>query len=609
MTAAPPMELFGHLDPVVETRPDGVLVVRVAQPLPPYPTSWIDRLEHWAKIDPNRAFMAERGLDGAWRTLTYADAVDKAYRIGSALLALGCSVETPPLILSGNNFEHVLISLAGMMVGAPSCPISTAYSLVSQDLGKLKYAIDLMTPKLAFASEGRAYKRALELCRSRGLTIASGDADAADLGAISFATLASTPISDAARAARASIEPDGIAKFLLTSGSTGQPKAVVNTHRMLTSTHAMLSEALPFFKVEPPVLVDWVPWAHTFGSNSSIGLTIHNGGTLYIDQGKPTPNAIGQTIANLREIAPTIYFNVPKGFEELLPFLRADSKLRQTFFSRCKMLFYAGAGMSRHVFDEFREISTAELGHPIPITTSLGSTETGPGALINVRPGDRPGIVGVPHRGVELKLVPNAGKWEARFRGPLITPGYWRRPDLTEAAFDEEGFYKIGDALRLAEPENFASGFEFDGRVTEDFKLATGTWVSVGPLRLACLAQFAPLAQDIVVAGHNQDDVGLLVFPAVSEIEKLAPGLPLHDALRDDRVKAAFRDLLRAQAKNSTGSSNRITRLALLSQPPSIDLGEVTDKGSLNQRALLANRSADVEALYADEAAAHVVRL
>ena len=609
MNAAPNMDIFGQLDPVVESRADGVYVVRAAQPLPDYPTSWIDRLEHWASVDPTRVFMAERGPDGAWRHLTYADAYDKAFRIGSALLARGCSVDTPPLILSGNNFEHVLMSLAGMMVGAPTCPISTAYSLVSQDLGKLKYAIDLMTPKLAFASEGRAYARALELCKARGLEIATGDADAEALGATSFSALAATPISAEARAARAAIRPDHIAKFLLTSGSTGNPKAVVNTHRMLTSTHAMLTEALPFFKDEPPVLVDWVPWAHTFGSNSSIGLTIHNGGALYIDQGKPTPNAIGQTVANLREIASTIYFNVPKGFEELLPFLRADADLRRTFFSRCKMLFYAGAGMSKHVFDGYRELSTAELGHPIPITTSLGSTETGPGALINVKPGDRPGVVGVPHRGVELKLVPNGGKWEARFRGPNITPGYWRREDLTKDAFDEEGFYKIGDALRLAEPENFASGFEFDGRVTEDFKLGTGTWVSVGPLRLACLAKFAPLAQDIVVAGHNQEEVGLLVFPAAAELEKIAPGLPLVEATRDERVKAAFQALLIAQAKTATGSSNRITRLALLAEPPSIDLGEVTDKGSLNQRALLANRSADVEALYASAPAAHVVRL
>jgi feruloyl-CoA synthase len=612
--AKPPKQLFGPLDPIVETRPDGVVVVRTAQPLPPYPDSWIDRLEHWAEIAPDRVFLAERGADGAWRELTYGAAHEQALRIGSALLARGLSPEAPFLILSGNNFEHALLSLAGMMVGAPSCPISTAYSLISQDLGKLKYALDLMTPGLVFASDARAYGRALALVRERGIEIAAGDATADELGATPFSVLMETPTSAEAQAARAAITPDGIAKFLLTSGSTGHPKAVVNTHRMLSSNQVMYAEALPFVEDEPPVVVDWAPWAHTFGSNSTVGLIIHNGGSLYIDEGKPTPKGIDATVANLREIAPTIYFNVPKGFEALLPHLQADAELRRRFFSRLNMLFYAGAGLSRPTWDGYRELAIAELGHPIPFTTSLGSTETAPSAVINVRPdADRPGIVGVPHRGVELKLVPNAGKWEARLRGPNIMPGYWRRPDLTAAAFDDEGFYKIGDALRLAEPGNFASGFEFDGRVSEDFKLATGTWVSVGTLRLDFIGKFDPWVRDVVVAGHDRDEVGMLVFPDEAEARRLAPHLPpdmaFADLLVDPSVKQAFRERLSALAARSTGSSTRVVRLALLAEPPSIDLGEVTDKGSLNQRALLANRYADVEALYASAPAPHVVRL
>jgi feruloyl-CoA synthase len=401
---SPPKQLFGPLDPIVETRPDGVIVVRTAQPLPQYPDSWIDRLEYWATVAPHRIFLAERVADGAWRELTYRDAYEKALRIGSALLARGLSAETPFLILSGNNIEHALLSLAGMMVGAPSCPISTAYSLISQDLGKLKYALDLMTPRLVFASDARAYARALELARSRGIEIAAADATAAEFAATPYSALAETPISAQARAARAAITPDGIAKFLLTSGSTGHPKAVINTHRMLSSNQVMYAEALPFVKEEPPEIVDWAPWAHTFGSNSSLGLILHNGGSFYIDEGKPTPQGIGATVANLREIAPTIYFNVPKGFEALLPHLQADVELRRRFFSRLNMLFYAGAGLSRPTWDGYRELAIAELGHPIPFTTSLGSTETAPSALINVRPdADRPGIVGVPHRGVELK--------------------------------------------------------------------------------------------------------------------------------------------------------------------------------------------------------------
>ena len=500
------------------------------------------------------------------------------------------------------------------MVGAPACPISTAYSLDLAGPRKLKYALDLMTPRLVFASDARAYRRALTLVRERGIEIAADDATAGELGATAFSALMETPISAEARAARAAITPDGIAKFLLTSGSTGHPKAVVNTHRMLSSNQVMYAEALPFAKEEPPVVVDWAPWAHTFGSNSTVGLIIHNGGSLYIDEGKPTPQGIRATVANLREIAPTIYFNVPKGFEALLPYLQADAELRQRFFSRLNMLFYAGAGLSRPTWDGYRELAIAELGRPIPFTTSLGSTETAPSAIINVRPdADRPGIVGVPHRGVELKLVPNAGKWEARLRGPNIMPGYWRRPDLTAAAFDEEGFYKIGDALRLAEPDNFASGFEFDGRVSEDFKLATGTWVSVGPLRLDFIGKFDPWVRDVAVAGHDRDDIGMLVFPNEAEARRLAPHLPperpFADILVDPAVKQAFRDRLSALAARSTGSSTRVARLALLAEPPSIDLGEVTDKGSLNQRALLANRYADVEALYAIEPKPHVVRL
>jgi feruloyl-CoA synthase len=601
----PPKQLFGPLDPIVETRPDGVVVVRTAQPLPPYPVSWIDRLEHWATVAPDRVFLAERAEDGAWRELTYGVAYETALRIGSSLLERDLSPEAPLLILSGNNFEHALLSLAGMMVGAPSCPISTAYSLISQDLGKLKYALELMTPRLVFASDAHAYARALELARTHGIEVAAGDASAA---------LAATPITSQARAARAAITPDGIGKFLLTSGSTGQPKAVINTHRMLSCNQVMYAEALSFVKDEPPVIVDWAPWAHTFGSNSSFGLILHNGGSFYIDEGKPTPKGIAATVANLREIAPTIYFNVPKGFEALLPYLQTDAALRRQFFSRLNMLFYAGAGLSRPIWDGYRELAIAELGHPVPFTTSLGSTETAPSALINVREDvDRPGIVGVPHRGVELKLVPNAGKWEARLRGPNIMPGYWRRPDLTAAAFDEEGFYMIGDAVRLAEPGNFASGFEFDGRIGEDFKLATGTWVSVGPLRLKFIAEFDPWIRDVAIAGRDRDDIGMLAFPDEAEMRRLAPHLPpetpFAEVLVDLEVKRAIGQRLGALAAGSTGSSTRVARLALMAEPPSIDLGEVTDKGSLNQRALLANRHSDVEALYASELKPHVVRL
>jgi feruloyl-CoA synthase len=617
MLAANPMtmssRLFGALDPVVETRPDGVIVVRSAKPLPRYSASLVDRLEHWARVAPDRVFLAERAADGRWRTLTFGAAYEKILHIGAALLARGLSEERPVLILSGNSIDHALLSLAGMAVGAPTCPMSTAYSLISKDLGKLAYALDLLTPGLVFAADGRAYGRALGKAKERGIEIVVGDASAEALGAAPFSSLVERPISSAALSARAEVGPDSIAKFLLTSGSTGFPKAVTNTQRMLCSNQAMLAEALAFLKDEPPVLVDWLPWAHTFGSNHNFGIALYNGGALYIDEGKPVPSGIGATVANLREIAPTIYFNVPKGFEALLPHLQGDEALRRHFFSRLKLTFYAGAGISKPVWDAYRDLAIATVGHPVAMTTSLGSTETSPGALINVREADRPGIVGVPHRGVELKLVPNAGKLEARLRGPNIMPGYWRRSDLSQSAFDAEGFYLIGDALRLAEPNNFAAGFEFDGRIAEDFKLATGTWVSVGPLRVAFVGEFDPLVKDAVVAGHDRDDVGMLVFPDEDATRRLAPHLPADapfaDVLADGRVKDAFQERLAALARAATGSSTRVTRIALLADPPSIDLGEATDKGSLNQRAVLSNRSADVEALYAPEAKPHIVRL
>ncbi len=611
--AIAPMRLFGRLDPVVESRPDGVIVVRSAKPLPHYSASLVDRLEHWAKVTPHRVFLAERDQTGGWRELTYGAAFEQMLHIGAALLARDLSPDEPVLILSGNGIDHALLSLAGMAVGVPTCPMSTAYSTISQDLGKLAYAIDLLTPRLVFASDGVTFGRALKLARSRGIEIVVSDDTAAELGATRFSSLLDRPISSAVVSARSEVGPDTIAKFLLTSGSTGYPKAVTNTQRMLCANQAMLAEALAFLKDETQVLVDWLPWDHTFCSNHNFGIALYNGGTLYIDEGKPIPAGIGATIANLREIAPTIYFNVPKGFEALLPHLRADADLRRQFFSRLKLMFYAGAGLSKPIWDAYRELAIETVGRPIAFTTSLGSTETAPGALIGVRDADRPGIVGVPHRGVELKLVPNAGKLEARLRGPNITPGYWRRPDLTQGVFDAEGFYLMGDALRLAEPNNFAAGFEFDGRVAEDFKLATGTWVSVGPLRTEFVGRFDPLVKDAAVTGHDRDHVGMLVFPDEVETRKLAPHLPpetpFDEVLCDQMVKDVFQERLAELAREATGSSTRVTRLALLSTPPSIDLGEATDKGSLNQRAVLANRAADVEALYAPDAAPHVVRI
>ncbi len=427
-----------------------------------------------------------------------------------------------------------------------------------------------------------------------------------------FAELLDARPTPAVEAAHAKVGPATVAKILFTSGSTGQPKGVINTQQMLCANQAMIRGGLAFLgDGEPPVLVDWLPWNHTYGSNHNFGLVLDRGGSLYIDEGKPMPGAIEATARNLRDIAPTIYFNVPKGFEMLLPHLSEDRALRETFFSRLKLMFYAGAGLSQHVHDAFQELAVKTVGERIMFLTSLGSTETAPAALACSWESEQIGNIGLPLPGLELKLVPNEGKLETRMRGPNITPGYWRAPALTAAAFDEEGFYKIGDALKFADAAEPAKGLLFDGRIAEDFKLATGTWVSVGPLRMAFITQCAPLVRDVVLAGPDRDELAALIIPDVEACRKLAPDLPPDAAaaavLAHPQVRKAFERCLDALSDPSRGTSARIGRAILLAEPPSLDVGEVTDKGSINQRAVLAHRAALVEELYADPPSANVI--
>jgi len=411
--------------------------------------------------------------------------------------------------------------------------------------------------------------------------------------------------------AHAKVNLDTVAKILFTSGSTGHPKGVINTQRMLCSNQAMSCAGYLFVADEPPVIVDWLPWNHTFGGNHNFGLVLYNGGSLYIDDGKPLPGAIAATARNLRDIAPTIYFNVPKGYEMLLPYFRDDRTLREQFFSRVKVLFYAGAGLSQHVADEFQRLAVETTGERIIFLSSLGSTETAPSALARFWESEHAGNIGLPLPGVDLKLVPREGKLEARLKGANITPGYWRSPALTADAFDEEGFYKLGDALSFEDPADPARGLLFDGRLAEDFKLATGTWVSVGPLRADLIAQFAPLIRDVVLAGADRDEVTALMFPDLEACRSLAPDLAPDAAaaalLADPRVRREFARRLDALAGNSTGASSHIARAVLLADLPSLDIGEITDKGSINQRAVLANRAGVVEALYAKVPPPHVI--
>lgn len=511
---------LGPSDVTLERKPDGTLYLRSPHPLERYPDKLTQRLEHWANAAPDRVFLAQRARDGSWRKVTYADALSQVRSIAQALLERKLSPERPIAILSGNDIEHALLGLAAMMVGVPYAPISVPYSLMSGDFGKLKSIIEVLTPGLVFAADGKLFGRAIDHAVPLGIEIVTTANPLGSRPTSSFAELLMTEPTAAVGAAHAKVGPDTVAKILFTSGSTGYPKGVTNTQRMLCSNQAMARAGLCFVGDEPPVVVDWLPWNHTFGSNHNFNMVLDNGGSLYIDEGKPLPGAIAATARNLKEIAPTIYFNVPKGFEALLPHLREDAELRKNFFSRLKVLFYAGAGLQQFVWDELQEMSVATCGERVIFISSIGSTETSPLAVACNWDYPRPGNIGVPAPGVELKLVPNEGKLECRLKGPNITPGYWRRPDLTKDAFDDEGYYKIGDALKFVDPNDPSQGLLFDGRLAEDFKLLSGTWVSAGALRAQFVDHCAPLVRDAVIAGADRDDLTVLVFPDVEACRK-----------------------------------------------------------------------------------------
>jgi feruloyl-CoA synthase len=584
-------------DAVFERREDGALLIRLKESLGDYPDRLTDRLEHWAAAAPDRIFIARRAGGGAWGAMTYAETLARVESLGAALLARGLSVERPVLILSGNDIEHALLGLACLHVGIPYAPISTAYSLLSRDHARLRSIVDLLTPGLVFAADGERYAAAIRAAMPGDAELVVTEHPPAGRQATYFSTLAATVPDATVAEAAARVGPDSVGKFLFTSGSTGLPKGVINTQRMLCSNQQMLRRAYPVLAEEPPVIVDWLPWNHTFGGNHNVGLVLYNGGTLYIDDGRPIPSGIGETVRNLREIAPTIYFNVPKGFEELVPYLRRDEALRRHFFSRLRMLFYAGAALSAHVWDVIDELAVATTGERIQWMTGLGSTETAPFAT-SCRPhACGPGMIGLPVPGVAVKLAPVGDKMEVRVKGPNVTPGYWRNPGQTAALFDEENWLRMGDAAIFADPADPQKGLRFDGRISEDFKLVTGSWVSVGPLRALLLRRLAPWVREVVIAGADRHYVAVLAIPA-------EPHMP-----QDEAAQAALREALRILAAEAGGSSRRVERLAFLTVPLSIDTGELTDKGSVNQRAVLRHHTALVEALYLDPPPAYVIDL
>jgi feruloyl-CoA synthase len=597
-----PLPVGGSLAASFERRADGATLVTSTEPLGEFPPRLTDRLLHWARVSPEHTLAAKRVHGGDWRRVSYAEAVDSARRIAQALLDLGLSPERPLAILSDNDLEHLLLGLGAMLAGVPFAPISPAYSTVSQDYGKLRHILGVLTPGLVFASTASGYGRAIAATVPSDTPVVLTHGEIEGRRAMRFDDLLAGPATAAVDAAHAKVGPDTIAKFLFTSGSTKLPKGVINTQRMLCANQQQILQCFPGLGQVRPVLVDWLPWNHTFGGNHNVGITVYNGGTLYIDDGKPTPALIHETLRNLREISPTVYFNVPKGFEEIANAMEDDAKLRDSLFARVSMFFFAGAGLSQPVWDKLDRIAEATCGERIRMLTGLGMTETAPFALCANAGEVKSGHLGLPAPGITLKLVPSGDKTEVRYRGPNVTPGFWRAPEQTAESFDEEGFYCSGDAVKPIDPANPGRGFLFDGRTAEDFKLSTGTFVSVGPLRARVIAAGDPCVQDVVVAGLNRDELGLLIFPRLDACRAFA-GLPATgpalDVLAAPVVRSFFQRLVDGQWAAGTGSATRVARALVLVDPPSIDRGEVTDKGSINQRAVLTHRAELVEHLYA----------
>ena len=591
----------------------GTHYLQAQDALQPFAHRMTDRLEHWAQTKPDQSFMARRvkqadGSLGDWQHITYGQTWQTARSIAQGLIHRGLSVERPVVILSENSLEHALLALGCMLAGVPFVPTSPPYSLISVDYDKLKHVLRTVTPGMVFASDAR-YAKAIAATLETDMEVVMVEGAVDGHKVTPFESLCATVASPAVDAAIAATGPDTIVKFLFTSGSTKMPKAVINTQRLWCANQQQMAQSMPVLAEKELVLVDWLPWNHTFGGNHNVGMVLYHGGTLYIDDGKPTPALIGETLRNLREIAPTVYFNVPTGFEAIANAMQTDDLLRKTLLSRVQMFFYAGAALAQPIWDSLYQSQEREVGERIVMGTGLGMTESGPFGIFVTNPFVQAGDLGVPAPGLELKLVDTQGKTEVRYRGPNITPGYWRNAEETAGAFDEEGFFKTGDAVKWIDETDVHLGLKFDGRIAEDFKLATGTFVSVGPMRSKIIAAGAPYIQDVVITGLNMKEVGAMVFPtpAVRALSGMASDAPLSDVLASAPVLAKFQAIVNELAKSGTGSANRIARLCLLSEPPTIDKGEITDKGSINQRSVLTHRADTVTALHAD-ALQHIVK-
>lgn len=580
---------------------DGSILLRSRAALPAYDPSLAALFRRAVEKAPSQLYLAERAGDG-WRKVTYEDARKMVDAIASALLERGLSAARPVVILSGNGIDHGLLTLACEHAGIPVAPISVAYSLQSADLAKIRYITELLNPGLVYAADTGPFAKALGIAGANAEIVASKNS--ANLENVTlFDQLAQTKPSAMLEKAIGAITKDTIAKFLFTSGSTNLPKAVVSTHGMLTANQEMIVSCWPYLQESPLVLCDWLPWNHTFGGSFCFNLAQRLAGTMYIDSGKPAPGLAEITVKNITEVSPTTYFNVPAGYSAILPHLEKDEQLAKKFFSRLQMIFYAGASLPKDLWERLENLAIKATGARVPMTTAWGTTETSPLSLMQHFYADGPGVIGVPCLGVETKLVPSGNKHEIRVRGPNVTRhGYWKRDDQTKANFDEDGFYKSGDAVRFADPNDPNKGLIFDGRLAEDFKLTSGTWVQVGTLRVALIAACSPVVQDMVICGEGRDHIGVLCWLNAAGAAKVAgvePSSPLAELSRHPKVLEHVGQALKKWNAGQSGLSTKVARAILLPDAPSIDANEITDKGYINQRAALERRAAEIERLFA----------
>jgi feruloyl-CoA synthase len=578
---------------------NGSILLELEQPLSDFPEKITERLIYWSKKTPEKTFISQKNKEGIWQKISYAETLEKVENVSQYLLNQDFVEGETIAILSENSLEHAFLSLAAMHVGIPYSPISQAYSLVSDDFGKLKHCLELMTPKLIFAQDGKIYEKALKLAKT--MFPEAKIVSVENSFETNFSELINTKSTNSVNEAFKKVEAETVAKILFTSGSTGLPKGVINTQKMWCANLQQITQMFPFMETETPVFIDWLPWNHTFGGNHNFGLALYNGGTLFIDEGKPTSKGIENTVQNLREISPTVYFNVPKGFEMLIPYLENEPDLRRNFFKNLHFIFYAGASLAQPIWNRLEELSVETTGKKIPIITGLGCTESGPSAMFANWEGSFSGLLGAPVAGMQVKLVKDGDKMEARYKAPNVTIGYWRNEEATQNAFDEDRFYKTGDAVKFLDENDPNKGLVFDGRIAEDFKLSTGTWVNVGILKAKVIAEGSPIVQDVVIVGLDKEFVSAILFlnpDACRKLANLPTEMPNKEVFEHQEVQNFINKLIENLGKKATGSATRVVKAVIAIDPPSIDLGEITDKGSLNQRAVLKHRAELVEQMY-----------